>query len=100
MWPCRKPPVPQQAEKQGLNSETLSWHQMQVDVNRFSYMCVNKWENEETELVDSDSSLFPLRGFSYTEIVQSGTPLNITPPLGSAAVERFSSLRHNLSLLF
>ena len=30
----KKTPVPRQAEKQGLNRQTMAWHQVHVDVER------------------------------------------------------------------
>jgi len=35
-----RPVVPRQADKQGLNTETMSWHPVQVDLSKYGYVCV------------------------------------------------------------
>jgi len=75
-----KAPVPRQAEKQSLNRQTMAWHQVHVDVQRYEYAGVRKWEDEDAELVDSDNSSSPLRA-SYADIVKNASPVSNTPTL-------------------
>jgi len=69
MWP-----VPRQAERQSTNMQRAACHQVQIDTDRYSYAYVSSWEDEETELVDSNSASSSLRHCSYADIVRSGCP--------------------------
>ena len=81
--PHGKPRVPRQAEKQCFS---LLWHQVNtVDVDRYPYMCVNKWDDGEVELIGSDSSSSALHQLSYAEIVRGSSPVSIDRPLVTAA---------------
>jgi len=92
--PSGRPPVPRQAEKLCLDAQRLSWHQVDtVNVDRFPYTCVNKWDDDEVEFVDSDSSSSPLRRFSYAEIVRSGSPVSIDSSSVTVTKEISSSNR-------
>jgi len=59
MWPC-KPTVPRLAERQGWCSEEMAWNPVRLDVERYTYAFVNKWDNEGVEIVASDSSTPPI----------------------------------------
>ena len=72
-----KPVVPREAERQGLNRETMVWHQVQVDVNRYSYAFVSSWDDESTEVVNSDTTSSPLRA-SYADIVKRRSPVVVS----------------------
>jgi len=70
-WPYEKPPVPQRAEQQGLNRQTLGLQPVQVDVEKYPYARVSKWDNDEAVLIENDSSSSPLQRCSYADIVKS-----------------------------
>jgi len=69
-WPHEKPPVPRRAKQQGLNRQTLGWQPVQVDVEKYPYARVSKWDNDEAVLVENYSSSSPLRRCSYADIVK------------------------------
>jgi len=71
-----KPVVPREAERQGLCRETIVWHQVQVDVNRYSYVFVSSWDDERTEIVNSDTSS-PLHA-SYADMVKCRSPVVVS----------------------
>ena len=92
--PHGKPRVPRQAEKQCFS---LLWHQVNtVDVDRYPYMCVNKWDDGEVELIGSDSSSSHLHQLSYAEIVRGSSPVSIDRPLVTAA-NQFSSFKDDVT---
>ena len=80
-WPC-KPTVPRQAEKQGLNTEVMTWNPVQINVEHYRYTFVSKWNNEGVEIVDSNGSTSPLRA-SYADMVRRGNPVTATATLNS-----------------
>ena len=51
-----------------------------VDVDRFPYLCVSKWNDDEVEFVDSCGSSSPMHKLSYAEVVRSGSPVIIDSP--------------------
>jgi len=67
-----KPSVPRQAEQQGMNGETMVWHPVPVDLQRYSYGGVSRWDDEGGVLVDGDRSSSPFRA-SYADIVKCGS---------------------------
>ena len=65
----RKPAVPRQAENQGVDRESMVWHRVPVDVQRYSYGGVSRWDDEGAVLVDSGRPSSPFRA-SYADIVK------------------------------
>ena len=72
-----KPVVPREAERQGLSRETMVWHQVQVDESRYSYVFVSSWDDERTDVVNSDTSSSPLRA-SYADMVKRRSPVTVS----------------------
>jgi len=80
-----KPAVPERAEKQGLNRETMVWNPVAVDVEKYGYSCVSKWDGERVELVNSNSSSSPLR-CTYADVVRFGSTISVNAASESVVI--------------